>query len=80
MGNVVVGNVEGTHRNGFTPGRGLEDFTDVAWDSTKRNAIPNIRGRIKGGSREHTLETDLRGMKRSRRRVTPGAFETVTSR
>ena len=74
-GNVVFGTVKGANRNGFTMGRGLKDFTDIDWDGTKRNAIPNLSGKIRGGDRKYTLETDLRGKKRSGRSVTPGAFE-----
>jgi hypothetical protein len=73
-GNVVLGRVSGI-RQGFVEGRDLEDFLDVSWDATKRNARPSRDGPFLGrADSEHVIEFDITGARRGER-PTAGAFD-----
>jgi hypothetical protein len=72
-GNVVVGAVSGVS-GGFIRGRGLEDFVDVAWDASRREARPAPGSPLMGAADPaHAVEFDLHGAKRSPPHVA-GAF------
>lgn len=71
-GNVTVGNVVGI-TTGFTRGDGLDDFVDVAWDGSARDAHPVKRSApTSAADRDHLLETDLHAAERKGR--VAGAF------
>lgn len=64
-GNVVVGNVSGAS-SGSIPGNGLSDFVDVAWDGSRRNAVPTVELIYLAADPGHKVTEDLFGTPRSR--------------
>jgi hypothetical protein len=74
-GNIVLGSVVGAS-GGTTNGTDLDDFTNVAWDATSRNALPSAaRPLIGAGAAAHAVEKDFTGAARTLP-VDAGAYES----
>ncbi|MFK7930607.1 MAG: right-handed parallel beta-helix repeat-containing protein, partial [Myxococcota bacterium] len=77
-GNVVHGPVIGGGTAGYATGNGLEDFADLNWNGTQRDAHPSPASALRGaGSIAHTPAKDLSGATRPSN-VSAGAYEAGT--
>jgi hypothetical protein len=64
-GNVAYGSVN-AGAGGFANGTGLEDFEDVSWDASSRNAQPSAASPLIGAADpNHAIELDLGFLPRS---------------
>jgi len=62
VGNIVLGDAP---KHGTSPGRGLEDFANVTWDSEKHDAKPSAKAPFAFPDMKYHLETDFTGAKRT---------------
>ncbi|MCA8941165.1 MAG: right-handed parallel beta-helix repeat-containing protein [Planctomycetes bacterium] len=72
-GNVVVGGV--SNAAGFVPGNGLSDFVDLAWDGSRRNAVPTDETIYLGADPQYSVTEDLFGSARSRSPAAAGCLD-----
>lgn len=72
-GNVVVGAVN--HATGFVNGNGLTDFVDLAWDGSRRNAVPTVQTIYLGSDPAYSATEDLFGSARSRSPAAAGCLD-----
>jgi hypothetical protein len=62
-GNVVLG---GGAIEGCVKGRGMEDFTDLSWDASRRDATPAAGAPFDHADPRHLVATDLKGKPRGK--------------
>ncbi|WP_197453430.1 right-handed parallel beta-helix repeat-containing protein [Caulifigura coniformis] len=61
-GNIIF---DAGRKLGGVPGRGLEDFTNLSWDTTAANAKPTATAPFDHADPRYLLETDYHGAKRT---------------
>ena len=72
-GNVVYGAVNGA-KDGYVLGRGLQDFADIKFDATARDAAPGAASALLAAAdKQYATEDDMHG--EPRKRSVAGCFE-----
>ncbi|HVJ68102.1 MAG TPA: right-handed parallel beta-helix repeat-containing protein [Caulifigura sp.] len=66
-GVTITGNIifDAGPKRGGIPGRGLDDFTNLTWDSAAANAKPTSKAPFDHADAKYLLETDFHGAKRT---------------